>query len=103
MYVPDVLYLTTGTEMNWQVRGGTNFWNDYNDKYQVNWSVESRDNSDSKNCLSIKIAEEYVTRFDIGITCNAQSDQQADLDKVNKLQITMVQSSQKSRHLIKPA
>jgi hypothetical protein len=26
-----------GTEMVWQVQGGTNFWKDYADKYNIEW------------------------------------------------------------------
>lgn len=103
LFDPDVLIMTTGTEMTWQVIGGTNFWQDYSDKYSVKWTVEPRENSNSQDCLKIAIDSEQVTKFDISVRCKPTSDQVSDLDRVNKLVLTMHQSSKQSRHLMRPA
>ena len=32
--------MIAGTEMTWKVTGGTNFWKDYSDKYNVEWLID---------------------------------------------------------------
>jgi len=59
--------------MIWQVKGGTNFWQDYSDKYSIEWKVQPL-NDESKDCLSISTNKEQVTVFDISVRCNAPSE-----------------------------
>lgn len=47
LYTPDVLTLTGGSSISWAVSGGTNFWKDYSDSYNVEWKVTPAD----ANCL----------------------------------------------------
>jgi len=72
-YTREALLMTTGSQMTWQVKGGTNFWQDYADKYTIEWKVEPL-NDESRNCLSIQTSREQVTVFDISVQCNAVSD-----------------------------
>jgi len=59
-YTREALLMTTGSQMTWQVKGGTNFWQDYADKYSIEWKVEPL-NDESRNCLSIQTSREQVT------------------------------------------
>lgn len=76
--------MIAGTEMVWSVTGGTNFWKDYSDKYNVEWSIEGT----QPKCVSISKDKVTVTNFDIKIKC-----QPTDLTQINHLTVTMNQNS----------
>ena len=75
-----------GTEATWSVSGGTNFWKDYSDKYNVEWQVTPREGISSiANCLSITREQEEITKFNTRIRCSASTD----LKSLNKLTVLM--------------
>ena len=42
-YEPNLVTLAPGTQTQWQVRGGSNFWKDYSDTYTTELQIESGD------------------------------------------------------------
>jgi len=47
-YDDSLLNLNYGTKVTWTVVGGTNFWQDYAEKYQTSWSIEPLSQSQQK-------------------------------------------------------
>jgi len=48
-----------GSEVTWQVRGGTNFWSDYADKYSIETSLSP---ADSK-AVQVEKTDIQTTKF----------------------------------------
>ena len=82
----DRIALVPGTETEWTVVGGSNFWQDYQGKYSVDWRVNARQQPANVNAITLTKLGESVTKVQMKLSCLATPD----LTQINRLRVSLI-------------
>lgn len=93
-----------GSSLLWTVQGGTNFWKDLAEKYQVHHSPRliNQESGMELDLLKIEKVSETTTLFRYAFTCESPSNK-GMLGKPHRFRVNMRQQNMQSRYLLRPA
>ena len=69
--------MTFGASVEWKVQGGTNFWKDFTEKYQVqenHFLIEGTASEADNQVLHFENLQEQAANFKYSLSCGSPSD-----------------------------
>jgi hypothetical protein len=106
-YRDGIIDLQFGNSITWKVLGGTNFWQDFQEKYLTQWSTEPlrtepKGLDGGGDAIHVAKARERATEFDMEVTCLAPRSHE-QMGRSQRVILHLDQRSQLTRHLLRPA
>lgn len=105
LYESDVYDIAFGSSLAWVIQGGTNFWKDVADKYQINSDrhlLNVAEGNLDLDMLSIDKLSEQTTLFKYQLYCQKPSDRYK-FARPHRYRVRLTQQNMQTRHLLRPA